>query len=309
MESGLSTLQRVITKVRQETRMFETVLKNLQKKYFPLIKSLQTFLLLITGLAGFMSARCPVLNLPTLLGLTGSLFLAISGSTVLNMWYDRDIDAIMPRTCNRPLSTGTIKPNEALVFGLVLSGIGITWALGIDLLYGLVVFAGLFFDVVIYTIWLKRRTAWSILWGGISGGMPVLAGRVLGIGGIDWIGIALALGVLFWIPTHILTFSIRYHEDYQLANIPTFPGTYGFQTTRVIIALSSVFTALAMGIAAYGVGLTWGFLRLMGVLSMGLFILAVRSLTKPSDRVTFGLFKYASLYMLSSMLMMFLTGF
>ena len=288
--------------------MFKTGLKNFQKKYFPLIKSLQTFLLLITGLTGFMSARCPVLNLPTLLALTGSLFLAISGSTVLNMWYDRDIDSIMPRTCNRPLSTGVIKPREALIFGLILSVLGISWALGIDLLYGLVVFAGLFFDVVIYTIWLKRRTAWSILWGGISGGMPVLAGRVLGIGGIDWIGIALALGVLFWIPTHILTFSIRYHEDYQLANVPTFPSTYGFQTTRIIIALSSVFTTLAMGISAYGVGLTWGFLRLMIVLSLGLFILAVRSLTKPSDRITFGLFKYASLYMLRSMLLMFFAG-
>ena len=178
-----------------------------------MIKSLQTGLLLLTGLAGYMSARCPVMNLPTILALTGSLFLAISGSTALNMWYDRDIDAIMPRTSKRPLSTGEVKPNEALVFGLIFSVIGISWALTIDLLYGVVVFAGLFFDVVVYTIWLKRWTPWSIVWGGISGGMPVLAGRVLGTGQFDWVGIALALGVLFWIPTHILTFSIRYHHD------------------------------------------------------------------------------------------------
>ena len=95
-------------------------LKTIKLKYLPLIKSLQTILLLITGLAGFMSARCPVLNINTLLGLTGSLFIAISGSTVLNMWYDRDIDAIMPRTCNRPLSTGEIKPKDALIFGIIL---------------------------------------------------------------------------------------------------------------------------------------------------------------------------------------------
>jgi protoheme IX farnesyltransferase len=277
-------------------------------KYLPLIKSLQTTLLLITGLAGYMSARCPVLNIPTLLELTGSLFLAISGSTVLNMWYDRDIDAIMPRTCNRPLSTGDTKPQEAFLFGSILSIVGIGWAISIDLLYGFIVFAGLFFDVMIYTIWLKRRTAWSILWGGIAGGMPVLAGRALGLGEIDWIGIALSLGVLFWIPTHILTFSIRYHTDYQLAKIPTFPSAYSFKTTRLIIALSSILTALAMGLAAYGVGLTWGFLRLLGVLSVGLCIMAVRSLTKPSERITFGLFKYASLYMLSSMLLMFFAG-
>lgn len=286
-----------------------SILKTIKEKYYPLVKSLQTGLLLITGLAGYMSARCPVMNLSSILGLTGSLLLAISGSTVLNMWYDRDIDSIMPRTCNRPLSTGVTKPHEALIFGTILSMIGISWAFSLDLLYGMIVFAGLFLDVVIYTIWLKRRTAWSIVWGGISGGMPVLAGRVLGIGGFDWVGIALAAGVLFWIPTHILTFSIRYHDDYQAAKVPTFPSTYSFQTTRFIIALSSIFTTIALGIAAYGVGLTLGFLRLLIVLSAGLFILAVRSMTVPSERMTFGLFKYASLYMLSAMLLIFIAGF
>lgn len=277
-------------------------------KFYPLIKSLQTGLLLLTGLAGFMSARCPVLNVPTLLGLTGSLFLSISGSTVLNMWYDRDIDALMPRTSSRPLSTGVTQPREALLLGLILSAAGITWSFFLDPLYGLIVFAGLFFDVVVYTIWLKRITPWSILWGGISGGMPVLAGRVLGVGQIDWVGIALALGVLFWIPTHILTFSIRYHADYQAAKVPTFPGNYGFQTTRAIIAGSSLLAALALGVAAYGVGLTWGFLRLLALLSGGLLFLAVKSLVVPSDKTTFGLFKYASLYMMGSMLLMFLAG-
>lgn len=283
-------------------------LRLFRKKFFPLIKSLQTGLLLLTGLAGFMSSRCPVLNIHQLLALTGSLFLSISGSTVLNMWYDRDIDSIMPRTCNRPLSTGETQPQEALIFGLILSVIGIGWSVFLDPLYGVIVFAGLFFDVVIYTMWLKRKTPWSIVWGGISGGMPVLAGRVLGTGQIDWVGVTLALGVLFWIPTHILTFSIRYHEDYQAAQVPTFPGIYGFHTTRMIIAVSSVLTALSLGLASYGVGLTWGFLRLLAVMSTGLFILAVRSLTAPSDRITFGLFKYASLYMLSAMLLMFFLG-
>jgi len=249
------------------------------------------------------------MNMTTILALTGSLLLSISGSTALNMWYDRDIDAKMPRTSNRPLSTGDTKPREALIFGLVLSIIGIGWALVLDPLYGILVFAGLFFDVVVYTIWLKRRTAWSIVWGGISGGMPILAGRALGIGSIDWIGIALAAAVLFWIPTHILTFSMRYHEDYKAANIPTFPSVYNNQTTRLIIAVSSVLTALAMGLAAIGVGMTWGFLRLMAVLSVGLLVLAVSSLTLPSERITFGLFKYASLYMLSSMLLLFAGGF
>ena len=273
-------------------------------KYWPLIKSLQTGLLLITGLAGYMSARCPIMNWQVIIGLVVSLFLSISGSTVLNMWFDRDIDAKMNRTCMRPLPANKISSREALVFGLVLSLIGVGLALAIDILYGVIVFAGLFFDVVIYTMWLKRRTAWAIVWGGIAGGMPILAGRVLGTGAIDWIGITLTLSVLFWIPTHILTFSMRYYDDYQAAGIPTFPSTYGFQLTRVAIAISSVLAAAAMALAAYGVGLSWGFMRLLAVLTGGLLLLAVGSLIRPSDNTNFGLFKYASLYMLSAMLLL-----
>ncbi|MCZ7666961.1 MAG: UbiA family prenyltransferase [Chloroflexi bacterium] len=142
---------------------------------------------------------------------------------ILNMWYDRDIDAKMSRTAKRPLPSGDVSPQEALRLGLIFAVAGVGWAVALDALYGLIVFAGLFFDVVVYTIWLKRRTPWSIIWGGISGGMPVLAGRALGMGQIEWVGVALALAVLFWIPTHIMTFSLRYREDYAGPASPPFP--------------------------------------------------------------------------------------
>jgi protoheme IX farnesyltransferase len=278
----------------------------LKSKYWPLIKSLQTGLLLMTGLAGYVSCRCPIFNLWMVLGVAGSLFLSISGSTVLNMWYDRDIDAKMDRTCLRPLPSGKITPQEALRFGLLISILGVGWALAIDLLFGAIVFAGLFFDVVIYTFWLKRRTCWSIVWGGMSGAMPVLAGRALGVGTIDWVGLALAGAVLFWIPTHILTFSMRYFDDYKAAGIPTFASTYGFQFTRVTIAVSSVIAAIAMGVASAGIGMSWGYLRLMAVLAVGLLMLAIAISVRPSERINFGLFKYASLFMLGAMIMIVL---
>lgn len=274
------------------------------RAYWALIKSLQTALLLITGLAGFMSSRCPFLNIEMLIAVGGSLFLSISGSTVLNMWYDRDLDARMERTCWRPLPAGQIKPPQALVFGVILSIAGIGWALSLNALYGLIVFAGLFFDVVIYTFWLKRRTAWSILWGGISGGMPVLAGRTMGTGEIEWVGILLALAVLFWIPTHILTYNMRYFDDYARAGVPTFPSVHGFKVTRKIIAISSAIAAISMGVASIGVGMTIGYLRLIIVLSTGLLLLAGRVVIKPTERLNYGLFKYASLYMLSTMLLL-----
>jgi protoheme IX farnesyltransferase len=290
------------------TAPIKSRLLRLRLKYWPLIKSLQTGLLLTTGLAGYMSARCPVIHWTTLLGLSGSLFLAIGGSTMLNMWYDRDIDARMKRTCNRPLSAGSIRPQEVLRIGLWLSVLGIGWAAALDALYGLVVFAGWFFDVVIYTIWLKRRSAWSIVWGGIAGGMPVLAGRALGLGAIDWIGLTLALAVLFWIPTHILTFSMRYFEDYQRAGLPTFPARYGFRLTRLAIAAASVLAALTMGLAALAIGITQGLLHILGLLSGGLLLLAIYSLLRPSEKVNFTLFKYASLYMMLSMLLIALVA-
>jgi len=270
--------------------------------YWPLIKSLQTGLLLITGFTGYVSARCPVLTWENTLGLLGSLFLTVSGSTILNMVYDRDIDALMKRTAHRPLPAGKLSVKETLMVGLSVSILGILMAFTLSVLYGWVVFAGWFMDVMVYTIWLKRRTAWSIVWGGISGGMPILAGRVLAVGEIDLIGILLTIAILLWIPTHILTFSMRYFDDYRRAGVPTFPSTYGYHTTRVIIALSSLGAALSIGIGAVALGLAWGYLRLLAVLTLGIMGLALISVYRPSERVNFGLFKFASLYMLSSML-------
>ncbi|MBN2548879.1 MAG: UbiA family prenyltransferase [Anaerolineales bacterium] len=274
--------------------------------YWPLIKSLQTGLLVSTGLSGYMSARCPVYNLPTLAGLLVSLVASISGSTILNMWWDRDIDARMGRTHKRPLASGKIDPTEALWVGLALSVFGVGLAASMDALFGLIIFAGLFFDVVVYSMWLKRRTCWSIVWGGVSGGMPILAGRALGVGALDWVGIMLSLSILFWIPTHILTFSMRYFDDYKAARLPTFVSTYGFRYTRTVIAISSLLAALAMGFSAWGIGMAWGFLRLLGVLSFGLLILAFAIMFKPSEQVNFGLFKYASVYMLAAMILVLL---
>jgi protoheme IX farnesyltransferase len=273
------------------------------KAYLPLIKTLQTGLLLSTGVAGYMSAHTH-LHLGSLSGLAGSLFLAISGSTVFNMWYDYDIDTVMNRTHNRPLASGKVSRHEAFWLGLILSVVGVCWAFVLNRSYALVVFAGWFFDVVVYTLWLKRRTSWSIIWGGISGGMPILAGRVLGIGHVDLVGLLLMISILFWIPTHILTFNIRYFDDYVAAGVPTFPSTYGFENTRAIIALSAIIAAAAIGVAAVMIGVQAGILRLMAVLSSGLLLLSFATVFKPSEQVNFSLFKYASVYMLASMILL-----
>lgn len=271
------------------------------RRYWPLIKSLQTSLLLTTGIAGYLSAVGPSGRWSTLVGMAGSLFLTISGSTVLNMAYDADIDAVMKRTCWRPLPKHEVSVREATVLGIVLAALGILWGLALNPLFAGIVSAGLFFDVPVYTIWLKRRTPYSIIIGGLAGGMPVLAGRALSTGQIDLIGVMLALGVLLWIPTHILTFAMRYFDDYQAARVPTFPAVYGFYVTRVVVAVSSLLAALVMGWIAASIGARLGFLWALGALGLGMLGLAVLGIVRPSRRASFALFKYASLYMFAAM--------
>ena len=282
-------------------------LANKIRLYVPLIKSLQTGLLLSTGIAGYLSSR-PPFDLPQLLGLIITLFLAISGSTIMNMWYDRDIDARMKRTHMRPAANGQLHPREIFFVGMTISILGIGGAILIHPLYGLVVFGGWFFDVIVYTVWLKRRTCWSILWGGISGAMPILSGRVLAVDRIELVGILLALSILFWIPTHTLTYSMKFRKDYDSAGVPTFPTTYGDVITRLTIACSSILAAIAIGWASVLIGLSAGLLSLIAVLTTVMLILAFATLRIHTDRMNFMLFRYASLYMLSAMIILSIQG-
>jgi protoheme IX farnesyltransferase len=277
-------------------------LKSKVRLYWSLIKSLQTGLLLMTGVAGYLSAHTSV-QWTIVFQLMPSLFLAISGSTILNMWWDRDIDSKMKRTHMRPTPSGKVSEREVLILGILTSGIGVGWALFLNFSYGLVVFAGLIFDVIIYSILLKRKTCWSILWGGIAGAMPILSGRVLAVGRLDAIGFLLAGAILFWIPTHTLTFSLKFFEDYKAAGIPTFPSTYGIGVTRLAIATSSIAAALAMSIASIWIGVAEGILALIFILSAVLLFLAATVVIRPSDQTNLRLYKYASIYMLCTMLL------
>jgi protoheme IX farnesyltransferase len=222
------------------------------------------------------------------------------------MIWDRDIDARMQRTQERPLPSGEISVKESIILGLLLLVSGLALSFYLSLLYGLVVFAGFFIDFVIYTVWLKRKTAWSIVWGGISGGMPILAGRVLGMGTIDTIGLLLVLAILLWIPTHIMTFNIRYFKDYSKAGVPTFAEKYGFQNTRLIVAGSSIASTLAFALGATLLGLSWGLLAMLLFVTAAFIAVAAMGMYKPSSQINFHLFKVASLYMVLVMFIIIL---
>jgi protoheme IX farnesyltransferase len=233
-----------------------------------------------------------------------ALLFSISGCTALNMLLDRDIDARMRRTAHRPLPAGDVQPAEALVFGALLSAIGLLLSFALDLPFGLVVTAGFVLDLVVYTAWLKRHTPFSIVLGGVSGGMPILAGRVLALGRVDVIGVLLAGSVLLWIPSHILTLALRYTEDYERAGVPTWPNTYGPRATRLFIAMANLLNTLVLTSAGGMLHIHRLSLLLLICASLGMFILSALQLVAPTEGRNWLLFKAASIYMLASSLLL-----
>ena len=133
--------------------------------------------------------------------------------------------------------------------------------------------------------------------------MPILAGRALSLGRIDLIGILLALGVLTWIPSHIMPLTIRYLADYQRAGVPTFPSAYGLKTTRLIISAAVTFTMIVMLIAASLSDVGVSYLVALGCLGLALLIMAILNMVNPASKLNTTLFKFASLYMLGAMIL------
>lgn len=267
-----------------------------------LTKPKQTGLLLVTAAGAYVLTAAPALDVPRLATGTLALALAISGCTVLNMVLDRDIDAKMDRTASRPLPRGDVSASQAVIVGVSMSAAGLVLAGTCSMTFFAVVGAGLFFDLVVYTAWLKRRSPLSILVGGISGGMPALAGRVLALGRVDAVGIMLALGVVLWIPAHILTLATRHATEYEQAGVPVWPSVYGERSARRAIAIGSVLGTVVLTAAGLLEGITRGAIIALVALGLVLDGLALLVLIFPTDEHNWALFKAASAYMLGAFL-------
>lgn len=272
----------------------------LLRDLFALTKFRQTLLLLITGVCAYALTLPGAIRWGELTAATAALLAAIAGCTALNMVVDRDIDAAMRRTATRPLAAGRLPISTAVAFGAGLSAAGLLTAWLLRPLFGLLVTAGFILDFGVYTLWLKRRTPMSILWGGLSGGMPALAGRALALGRVDAIGILLALAVLLWIPAHILSLSTRHADDYARAKVPVWPNVYGLRATYRLVAGATMLNAVVLQLAGLLLSLSPAVLATLGVCSGALLALALAAWARPSDANTWRLFKFASVYMLLS---------
>jgi protoheme IX farnesyltransferase len=168
---------------------------------------------------------------------------AAGSANVLNCYLDRDIDKVMNRTKRRPLVTGEVTPRAALVFGIVLGVVALTWfALVVNSASALLTAGAILVYVVGYTMILKRRTPQNIVWGGIAGCMPVLIGWSAVTGTVSWAALALFGVIFFWTPPHYWPLSMKFRRDYAAAGVPMLPVVAGDRR----VATEVVGYALAM---------------------------------------------------------------
>jgi protoheme IX farnesyltransferase len=164
--------------------------------------------------------------------------LAAGGANAMNMVADRDIDAVMKRTRHRPLVTGEITPESALVFAIALEVIAFVWLWAfVNLLSAVLAVAACLFYVFVYTLWLKRRSTHNIVIGGAAGAVPVLVGWTSVTGSLDWAPVILFGVIFYWTPPHFWALAIRYRDDYASVDVPMLPTVVSTRTTAIRILL------------------------------------------------------------------------
>ena len=203
--------------------------------FFALLKPRVMSLVVFSGFAGMWVAP-GVQDLHPALMAVAMLCLAVNAGAAgaINMWYDRDIDAVMKRTRGRPIPMGRINPDEALAFGIILSvfsvmlmGLALNWVAA-----GILAFANLFYTIV-YTMLLKRTTAQNIVIGGAAGAFPPMVGWAAVTGDVGVAAIVLFAIIFFWTPPHFWALSLYANDDYKRAKVPMMPLVAGIRSTKI----------------------------------------------------------------------------
>lgn len=267
------------------------------RDYIDLLKLRVMSLVVFTGLCGLLMAPGslhPVLAFSAIL----SIAVGAGAAGCLNMWWDRDIDAIMTRTQRRPIPAGRIDPDSALAFGVILSlasvmtmGVAIHW-LAAGLLATTIVFY-----MLIYTMWLKRWTPHNIVIGGAAGALPPVIGWSAVTGTVpleSWI----LFGIIFlWTPPHFWALSLYRHDDYARAKVPMLPVVAGIESTKRQIVLYTILLVM-LSVVPYVIGMTsWVYGCFASILGAGFFMLAWRVKKQTAAKSAMQLFAYSIIYL------------
>ena len=272
------------------------------RDFLALTKPRVMSLVVFTGLCGMLAAPVPV---DPILGFTAILCIALGAGAAgaLNQWYETDIDAVMKRTAGRPLPAGRMDRQSALHFGV---GLGIfsvlLMGLALNLVAAAILAASILFYVLVYTVWLKRRTPQNIVIGGAAGAFPPMIGWAAATGDVTLLPLLLFGLVFLWTPPHFWSLALFVRTDYANAGVPMLPVTAGERVTRQQIGLYTLPMAAA-AIAPWPLGLTGPFYGVASLLLTGLFAaltvpVAIRrqrpdDAMKPEKR----LFAYSILYL------------
>jgi protoheme IX farnesyltransferase len=216
--------------------------------YVALTKPRIIELLLVTTVPVMVVAQrgMPSLWLMAATVIGGSL--AAGGANAINMYVDRDIDAVMHRTQNRPLVTGVLAPRDALAFAVNLEALAFIWLCAfVNVLSAVLAVSACLFYVFVYTLWLKRTSKQNIVIGGAAGAVPVLVGWSAVTNSVGWAPIVLFAVVFFWTPPHFWALAVKYRDDYSRADVPMLPSVASLRTTGIqIIAYTLVVWALTL---------------------------------------------------------------
>ncbi len=207
---------------------------------FKLMKPRVMSLVIFTCAVGLLMAPNIIATKDAIIGII-LVSIGAGAAGALNMWYESDLDALMTRTCLRPIPIGKVNKNQALIFGITLS---IFSVIALDyfanrLSAGLLLFTILFY-VLVYTVWLKRKTPQNIVIGGASGALPPVIGWTIATNSLSFEPLTFFLIIFFWTPSHFWALSLYKSDDYKKAKIPMLPLTNGIQNTKLNILIYSL---------------------------------------------------------------------
>ncbi len=265
--------------------------------YIQLLKPRVMSLVVFTGWVGLMLAPGyihPFIAFVSVL----CIALGAGAAGAINMWYDRDIDAIMSRTQYRPLPAGKISPQDALTFGVVLSVIS-TWIMLtlVGWVPALLLAISILFYVFVYTMYLKRATPQNIVIGGAAGALPPMIGWACVSGDISWASFCLFLIIFMWTPPHFWALALYRHEDYAKAGVPMLPVTHGIRSTQWHIL---VYTLMMVPVTflPYFLGfLGTIYLSCSLILGAGMIFLSLKTMAKHYEKSAKQLFVYSIFYL------------
>jgi len=210
------------------------------KSLISLMKPRVMSLVIFTCAVGFLTSNP---NLKTFDAIMAIILVAIGSGAAgcLNMWYEADVDALMTRTCLRPIPTGKINKQQALLFGTLLTifSVGALYYFT-NFLSAFLLFFTIAFYLFVYTIWLKRKTPQNIVIGGIAGSLPPVIGWTISTNSISIVSMSLFLIIFFWTPSHFWALSLYKADDYKKAKIPMMPITDGAEKTKLYILIYSL---------------------------------------------------------------------